>query len=81
MARIKLVGSRDAKTIEDIFASSMVDVAYIDEVTPDTIYVIGDVGVDFEQSADFVWVKEIIETTLADYDVRNIEITLEVPVG
>jgi hypothetical protein len=76
MARIKLVGFGDAKTIEDIFASSMVDVAYIDEVTPDAIYVIGDIGINFERPEDFVWVKEVIEATLAQYNVRNLEITL-----
>jgi hypothetical protein len=76
MARIKIVGFNDANVIKDIFASSMVDVAYIDEVTPDAIYIIGDVGIDFQKPDDFEWIKEVIEDTLAQHDLRNLRITL-----
>jgi hypothetical protein len=76
MVRIKIVGFEDARTIEDVFASDMVDVAYVDQITPDAIYVIGDVGIDFERPEDFAWVKEAIEATLAQYNVTNLGITL-----
>ena len=76
MTRIKIVGFGDAKAVEDIFGSSMVDVAYVDEVTSDAIYVVGDIGIDFERPGDFAWVKEVIETTLAQHDVRDLGISL-----
>jgi hypothetical protein len=76
MARMRIGGFRDASIIEDIFASSMVDVAYVDEVTPDAIYVIGDVWIDFDRPEDFAWVKDVIETTLEEYGVRELEITV-----
>ena len=77
MARIKITGFNEAKVIEDVFASSMVDVAYIDEITTDAIYIVGDVGIDFEKPTDFKWIKEIIEDTLAQYNVMKFEITLQ----
>ena len=76
MARIKIVGFEDAKEIEDVFASCMVDVAYVDEVTTDAIYVTGDVGIDFEKREDFEWVKEVIEVTMAHEGAEKLEISL-----
>lgn len=76
MARIKITGFNEAKVIEDVFASSMVDVAYIDEITTGAIYIVGDVGIDFEKPADFQWIKEVIEDTFAQYNVMKLEITL-----
>jgi hypothetical protein len=76
IARIRITGFRNAKTIDEIFASSLVDVAYVDEVLPDAIYAISDVGVDLERPEDFAWVKGVIESTLARHGEGPVAITL-----
>ena len=54
-----------------------VDVAYVDDVTGDAIYVISDVGIDLENPEDFKWVKEVIEAFMAQEGVEEkLEISL-----
>lgn len=72
--RIKLTGFRDASVIDAIFASSMVDVAYIDEIVPDAIYVISE---DPDNTADFTWLREIISQTLKDQGIEGV--TIQIP--
>jgi hypothetical protein len=80
-ARIRLDGYSDADAIEDIFDSFLVDVAYVDEVTPRGIFVTTDVGVDLNDPADFEWVKSTIQGILERHDQRGVRIELELPEG
>lgn len=76
-ARIRLDGYSDAEAIEGIFASSLVDVAYVEEITPRGIFVTPDTSVNLNDPADFEWVKSVIQTTLEDYHQNGIRIELE----
>ena len=40
--RLKLNGYRSASEVDSVFASSMVDVAYVDEITDDGIIILAD---------------------------------------
>ncbi len=76
-ARIRLEGYSDAEAVQDIFASSLVDVAYVDEVTPRGIFVTPDVGVNLNDPADYEWVKSVIQSTLEDHRQHGVRIELE----
>ncbi len=60
-ARIRLTGFSDASVVESIFASDMVDVAYIDEVTPECIFIYTEPDVNLNNPSDYEWVKSIIK--------------------
>ncbi|HEV8000399.1 MAG TPA: hypothetical protein VGP63_10995 [Planctomycetaceae bacterium] len=80
MARLKLEGYRSAAEVEDLFANVLVDIAYVDEVTDNAIYVIGDVGSDDYLDPDtFKWASELIREVLATWhcDVSDLRISLE----
>ena len=72
-SRIKLTGFADASRIDELFGSLMVDVAYIDHITPDTIYVISD---DPPATADYPWIADIIRHVLAENGVTGVNISL-----
>ncbi len=55
----------------------MVDVAYIDEVTEDAVYVIADGGDDYEDPDTFTWIREVIRDVMRDQKIPNVRISLE----
>ena len=71
--RLKLTGHHSAETVEDIFASSMVDVAYVIEATPDAVLIVADDASWPADREDYDWLCTVIRETLADYGVKGIE--------
>ena len=72
--RLKLTGYQSASQIDSIFASRMVDVAYVDEITDDGIYVIADNPDWPSDSRDFDWLCSAIRETLEQCGVANVRI-------
>lgn len=62
--RLRLTGYTDAGAVEEAFASRIVDVAYIDAVTPREIFVVADVGIDLGDRRDREWVSDVIRSVL-----------------
>ena len=76
MNRIKLSGYRNPNSIIELFASHFVDVAYVDEVLEDCVYLVADSPSGFDRE-EFVWFKEVCELTFARYGLAGITIELE----
>ena len=72
-SRIVLTGFTNADRIDGLFASRMVDVAYIDRMTPDAIYVISD---DPPATADYPWIADIIQHVLTEEGITGVNISL-----
>ena len=58
--RIKLTGYSDPDVVTGIFASSLVDVAYVAEVTRHCIFVVTEPDVNLHNASDYEWVKSVI---------------------
>jgi hypothetical protein len=71
--RLKLTGHRSAAAVEDIFASSMVDVAYVVEATSEAVLVVADDAAWPADREDYDWLCSIIRQTLAAYGIKGIE--------
>jgi hypothetical protein len=70
--RVKLTSYSDATEVEDLFASSLVDVAYVDDIGPDGIYISGDDCIDLSSPKDYAWVTSLIEGVLRDHGIVGI---------
>ena len=66
---IKLTGYHDAAKLEEIFASDLVDVAYVDDVGPDSIHIIGDNCIDLSDPKDYAWAASLIEGVLQEHGI------------
>jgi len=77
--KLMLTGHRSAEEVVDIFASAMVDVAGVDEVVGDTIFVAADDPSWPVDAADFEWLCGVIRDTLASYGITSVELSF-VPV-
>ena len=74
--RIRLTGFHDAAKVENIFASFLVDVAYVDDIGPDGIDIIGDDCIDLSDSKDYAWATSLIEGVLRDHGIVDIFLEL-----
>lgn len=72
-SRIKLTGYRDAGGIDNLIASWLVDVAYVDRIEDDAIYLISD---DPPESADYPWIADILSHTLNKHGITGVNIHL-----
>jgi len=75
---LRLDGYTDSAAVDDAFASSLVDVAYIDEITPEAIFVLPDQAgsIDLDNPKDVEWLTDVIVTTLAEYGQSGVRLTL-----
>jgi hypothetical protein len=73
---IKLAGYHDAANVEGIFASDLVDVAYVHDVGPDSILIIGDNCIDLADPKDYAWATSLIEGVLRDQGIVGIRMEL-----
>ena len=73
-SRIKLTGYRDAGEIDNLIASWLVDVAYVDRIEDDAIYLISD---EPPESADYPWIADILSHTLTKHGIAGV--TIELP--
>lgn len=44
----------------------LIDIAYVERVSPEEIQIVLDPGMPFDYAKDFEWLKSVIETVLAD---------------
>ncbi len=44
----------------------LIDIAYVERVSPEEIQIVLDPGMPFDHAKDFEWLKSVIETVLAD---------------
>ena len=77
--RIKLTGYADAGVVEHIFTSSLVDVAYLDEVAEDGIYVVAENQLDLGDPGNLEWITSVIQSTLQSSAQHRITLELEHP--
>lgn len=72
-----MTGHTSTDAVEKLFASSLVDVAYVIETTNDAIYMVAD---DPEWPADadeYEWLCSIIKEALLDQGIGSIHLSLE----
>ncbi len=62
--RLRLTGYTDADAVVDAFGSQLVDVVHVDEVTPEGIFVVADVGIDLGNAQDREWASGLIRSVL-----------------
>lgn len=74
--RLKLTGHRSAEEVDAIFASCLVDVAYVVDTTPTAVFVVADDPAWPTDPADYEWLCSIIRETLADHKMNRIEFVL-----
>jgi hypothetical protein len=74
--RLRLAGYRSANEVEEIFASFLVDVAYVVGGTPDALHVVADDPAWPADSEDYNWLCEVIRETLATHGIMDIELAL-----
>ena len=72
-SRIKLTGYRDTDEIDNLIASWLVDVAYVDRIEDDAIYLISD---EPPESADYHWIADILSHTLTKHGIVGVNIEL-----
>jgi hypothetical protein len=77
--RLKLTGDISAEQVDMIFASYMVDIAHIDEIKPDAVYIIADNPRWPTDTEDYQWLCEIIISTLQEHGIEGALLTFEPP--
>jgi hypothetical protein len=79
-ARIKLTGyTGDAERIRSLIDNGLIDLAWVEEVFPASILIVGDVGTDFTEGTTFGDIKSIIESILRTNGIEGVQIDLEPP--
>jgi hypothetical protein len=63
---IRLTGVKDAQAVDSFFASSLVDVAYVQTVSGDTVEVTVDESINLSNADDRQWIKELLVRSLAE---------------
>jgi hypothetical protein len=74
--RLKLTGHSSADEVDAVFASSLVDVAYVIETTEAAVFVVADDPAWPTDGADYEWLCSVIKDTLAEYGMLGIELSL-----
>jgi len=74
--QLRLTGHRSAEEVEAVFASSLVDVAYVIEATGDIVSIVADNPEWPVDAADYAWLCSVIKETLADNGINGIELSL-----
>ena len=74
--RIRLTGFHDAAKVESIFASFLVDVAYVNDIGPDDIDIIGDDCIDLSDPKVYAWAASLIEDVLRGHGIVDIAMEL-----
>jgi uncharacterized protein (DUF1697 family) len=76
--RLRLDGYADAAIVNDVFMSCMVDVAHIDEVTSEAIFVVPDSAgcIGLDDPKDVEWLSEVIIRTLKEHGQAGVRVTL-----
>jgi hypothetical protein len=75
--RLKMIGHTSADAVEAIFASSMVDVAYVVETTNDALYIVADDPKWPANPAEYEWLCSVIQETLGDHGIGRIHLSVE----
>jgi hypothetical protein len=65
--------------VENLFASFLVDVAYIDETTPGAIFVVGGGTVSLADRAGYEWLASVIGQTLTDCGILRVQMAVDDP--
>jgi hypothetical protein len=75
-----LTGHRSGEEVDAVFASSLVDVAYVIEVTPDAVLVVADDPAWPTDQVDYHWLCSVIQETLGAHGIAGVELAF-VPIG
>lgn len=73
--QLRLTGHRSAEEVEAVFASSLVDVAYVIEAKADAVTIVADDPKWPIDPADYQWLCSVIKETLADNGINGVEIS------
>ncbi|HEX5229451.1 MAG TPA: hypothetical protein VFW44_17185 [Bryobacteraceae bacterium] len=57
----------------------LIDIAYVERVSPEEIQIVLDPAMPFDYAKDFDWLKSVIETVLADAGQAGITIEAIAP--
>jgi hypothetical protein len=74
--RLQLTGHRSAEEVKAVFASSLVDVAYVIETTTEAIFIVADDLSWPVDSNDYDWLCSVIRETLAAHGIYGLELSL-----
>jgi hypothetical protein len=74
--RLKLTGHCSAEEVDAIFASFLVDVAYVIEETAEAVYIVADDAAWPTDRTDYDWLCSIIKETLANNGIQGVELSL-----
>jgi hypothetical protein len=74
--RLKMTGYESASQIDSIFGSFMVDVAYIDEITDDCIFIYADDDIWPADQRDYEWLCSTITETLNEHGIKGANLEL-----
>lgn len=74
MKLIKIKGIVNPSKFEDYVASSLVDIAYIDEIIGDTITLSLESEIDLDNTEDRKWISELINEGLLECEELSAKI-------
>ena len=77
--RLKLTGYPSAEQVNAIFASSLVDVAYVVETTPEVAYIVADDSDWPSNPTEYEWLCSMIRDTLAEHGIRDVALAMTPP--
>jgi hypothetical protein len=69
-----LRGFSNADIAEAAISNHLVDIAYVDNVSPNEILIVLDAGVPFDQPKDFEWLKTVLAEVLADAGQKGVTV-------
>jgi hypothetical protein len=73
--RLKLTGYGCAKEVDDVFGACLVDVAYVEEIYPDSILVVADDPAWPKDQVDYDWLCSVITETLRHNGITGVELS------
>ncbi len=74
-ARLKLTGHRSTDKVNDVFATSLVDVASVADVTGGAVYIAADNPAWPTDAADVEWLCSVVRVTLASRGIAGIQLS------
>lgn len=74
MQKIQLIGIINLEKLENYIESSMIDIAYIDEVQNDSIRLLLDERIDIENPDDKIWLDELFKKAFLECQEYKVKI-------
>lgn len=74
MQKIQLLGIQNPIKLEKYIDTSMIDVAYIDEVQNDSIRILLDEGIDINNPDDKIWLDELFKKAFLECQEYKVKI-------